>query len=137
MNKLELRRRLKEFQKEHEIDLYDCYVTHGGAMVLNGLLDDTADIDLRAKDTIWRKMRAKDFPMEVLPATGTKPATEQITVAEGITMQLAPRGDSFAEIELENGLAFTNPQMTLRHYRELDRPKDQERITILTKLLES
>lgn len=137
MNKQELRRLVKEFQKEHGIDLYDCYITHGGALVLNGLIDETADIDLRAKETIWRKMITKGFPMETLPATGTKPETKQLTVAENITMQLAPRDDSFADIILENGLAFTNPSMTLAHYRQLNRPKDQERITLLSNLLES
>lgn len=135
MNKKELRTRLREWQKENNIDLYECYVTHGGAMVLNGVIADTVDIDLRVKETVWRRLVEVGYTSYTLPACGTKPETRQLEVADGISVQLADRMDSFADLIFENGIAYTNIPMTLRHYQELNRDKDQGRIGLLLKLV--
>lgn len=131
MNRLELIKHLNAWYRQYNIDYYSCYLTHGGALLMQGVIKDTADIDLKVSDKVWKLFDQGGFEKTILTAKGDLPETETIKVTDHIDIQCFDSLHNFADLDFDRGIAYRNLQSTLRDYKMLGRPKDIARIQII------
>lgn len=131
MTRLELIKHINAWYREYNIDYYSCYLTHGGALIMQGVIKDTADIDLKVPENIWKLFDNGKFEKTLLSAKGEIPETETIRVTDHIDIQRFDTLHNFADLDFDRGIAYRNLQSTLRDYKLLARPKDLVRIQII------
>lgn len=134
MKRVELIKHLNQWYRDNNIDYGATYLTHGGALIMHGILEETSDIDLKVSPRIWKQFNNGKFEKTILCAKGEIPETESIKVTEHIDIQLAP-AHNFADLEFDRGIAYRTIPATLNDYKLLNRPKDQIRINLIENYL--
>lgn len=126
MNINEFKETLISFCKENEIQLSSVWVSHGGALVLMGLREDTNDIDLNVNHFVWNKLvKTGRYPIKQLPND-----VFMISVSDKIDVHIG--GKIYGHLEnTTEGIQYTGINDTLEDYRILNREKDQEIISVL------
>ncbi|WP_352416722.1 hypothetical protein [Oscillibacter ruminantium] len=111
------------------LDLDRCWLNAGGALVLYGLRDETADIDLGAEPSLMDELVAAGFS-----ATQKEDGNRKI--------HLPPVTDLFenwasGETETMDGIRVISPAGILDMKEQLNRPKDQADILRLREFLKN
>lgn len=128
MNKLQLIAKLVKFYKDFDIVSTQCHVSHGGALVLLGLKDQTDDIDLVVTQQVWDKF--KSYSKTQLNALGDYKAKELISIDDDIDLHLID--DQYPlVITVVDGIYLTDLNTTLLDKLRLNRDKDQQQINLL------
>lgn len=137
MDKKFLINQMTEFYKKFNVNPKDCYVTHGGAMVLLGLNPTTSDIDLTVTKEVYDRFKNElGFEPIYLEPCGLLPGNETLQVTDYIFLQ----AESSEEINrdslfCENEVYYRNMQATYEDYSVLGRMKDHTNVGILRKYL--
>lgn len=120
MNKQDFMSHLLNWYKDFNIKKEDCFVSHGGAMLMMGLRSNTDDIDLNVTEEIWDKFISLGYEVVELGGNGL-PATKLISVTDKIDIHLV---SDFSDLLEEGGVYFTSPERTIQEKKLLMRDKD-------------
>lgn len=131
MQKVEFKNHLLNWYKEVGLPLDTGYVSHGGAMLMMGLRDETGDIDLNVLPETWDLLIKLGFKKRTLNSIGLLP-TVVLTVTDKIDVHLVQK---FPDLLVEDGIRYTTVERTLEDKRYLSRLKDSEDIKLLTETL--
>lgn len=138
MNKQEFIKCLNDFYTKYKIDPKDCYVSHGGSMLMLGLAETTNDIDLSVTWEVYNRFAGDpDYLITPIPPLGSMEAWELIKVTDYIDIHPI-RESNIDESVLfeENNVRYRNMKATLEDYLAFNRPKDQPRIKLLRNRLD-
>ena len=122
MNKAEYLRQLDELR----LDKSRYCIIAGGVMLLHGLKDSTADIDLKAQPDYFDELKAR-FDFKKSP----KPYPDLYELSD--TVEIARR--AFDKVEMVDGYPTEPLEQVLAWMKEHNRPKDQEKIRIIEEYL--
>lgn len=123
--------KLIQFAENNKISLDDLHVSHGGSMLMLGLINSTRDIDVTVKPEIFANFEKKGFYKKPI---GNNRYLMSITPE--IDIHLDDNPDCWMDlVQHHSGIKYRNAVATLKDYRKMNRPKDQERILILERHL--
>ena len=121
---------LTAFYDEYAIDPNECFVSHGGAMLMHNLRSGTDDIDLNVSEGVWNYLLEMDnFELKHLPKNGNVEAVDILVVNEDIDVHLVdlkPEG-----LISEGVILFTTLEQTYEDKLALGREKDIQDIKLL------
>lgn len=137
MDKKFLINQMTEFYKKFNVNPTDCYVTHGGAMVLLGLNPTTSDIDLTVTKEVYDRFKNElGFEPIFLEPCGTLPEAETLQVSDYIFLQAETAEQiNYDTLFSENDVQFRNMKATYEDYSVLGRMKDLLNLRKLGKLI--
>jgi hypothetical protein len=137
MDKQFLIKHLKDFFVEYNVNPKDCYVTHGGAMVLLQLNVSTSDIDLTVTKEVYERFKNElGFEPIILEPCSTLPEAETLQVSDYIFLQVETAEQiDYGTLFSENDVQFRNMKATYEDYSVLGRMKDLLNLRKLSKLI--
>lgn len=121
---------LNAFYDQYAIDPNECFVSHGGAMLMHGLRNSTDDIDLTVSEEVWNYLLVMDkFELKHLPKNGNVEAIDILVVNEDIDVHLV----NIKPVDLisEGVILFTTLEQTYEDKLALGREKDIQDIKLL------
>lgn len=127
MNRTQFIERYKSFLSQYNIDSKDAHVSHGGAMLMLRLREETDDIDVTVTQEVWDFFERAGFK--------TKVAGDGFELKEINEFVDIHRGDSKSDLIFINGVQLRSAERTLRDKLELNREKDQPDIIKLKQYL--
>ena len=130
MNKQEFVNTLNTWLEENQINSCDTYVSHGGMLLLVGLRSSTDDIDLTVTKEVWDKFEVTGL----YPVVNIGNGTYLMSVTDVIDIRICER--RYSRLIETDGIQHPTLEETLEDYLVLNRPKDQETIKLLKKLLQ-
>lgn len=125
---------LNRLFNEWGIDKTKCYIRHGAAMVMQGILEETNDIDLYVTKQVWDRLLVSGLRYETLPSFGDIPAIDVITLED---IQIIKSDMTYGVLLVSNGIQYTSILDTLQAKLKLNRAKDQDSIRKLRMIAES
>lgn len=121
---------LTQWASVHGLTFDDFSVSHGGSMLLMGLIDSTMDIDLTVNQELFDRFDNGDhrrvesaFNGRYYLQVGKRVA---LHTSEIPTLQLVQ-----SLVKHPNGIWYRNEKQTLLDYQSLNRPQDKEKIKLL------
>jgi hypothetical protein len=130
MNKSQLVARLTKFIESNNYEMEDAVVSHGGAMVLLGLRDDTNDVDIYVTEAIWNDFLEDGFKPDV-----KKDGIESIQATKHVSIRINTRSNIYPDV-ITNRVNHQSAEQTLHEYQLLNRDKDAESIVKLQNYIE-
>lgn len=116
----------------HGLSIDDVSVSHGGSMLLLGLVETTDDIDLTVSSEIFNRFDNGNH--EIRPLENNRYLIKVGKRVDIHTSELHPLQLQSCLVKHPNGIWYRNAQQTLIDYSTLGRDKDQEKIKSLLKL---
>lgn len=116
----------------HGLSIDDVSVSHGGSMLLLGLIETTDDIDLTVSSEIFNGFDNGNH--EIRPLENNRYLIKVGKRVDIHTSELHPLQLQSCLVKHPNGIWYRNAQQTLIDYLTLGRDKDQEKIQSLLKL---
>lgn len=116
--------------RQYGIELDDIVVEAGGAMVMLGLRETTADIDCSTSVFTWELLtdRYPDLPVVDFPAVGDHPAGRYIQLPGEIAVHVS---ECLGPFHTYKGVAYSHLEDVLKLKQALGRDKDKDDIAIL------
>ncbi len=134
MNKQDFISHLNEWYNKTGYAANSCHVSHGGAMLMLNLRNETGDIDLTVSKEIWDDLISKGYDVKILPATGDHAEVGIISATEFIDAHLID-ADFDGHLICEENIWYRDIATTLSDKLKLNRSKDQADIRILQNLI--
>lgn len=132
MNKADVVNSVYSFLNEYTfIKSTDLVVGHGSALVIYDLKDNTEDVDVTVSASIFQQLKAM-APKEIKHTS----SGAEILIMNNHPFVELHEGDE-TEVEMVEGVMLTTKKQILEEKRHLNRPKDQEWIQLLEKIVES
>lgn len=116
----------------HGLSIDDVSVSHGGSMLLLGLIETTDDIDLTVSSEIFNGFDNGNH--EIRPLENNRYLIKVGKRVDIHTSELHPLQLKSCLVKHQNGIWYRNAQQTLIDYLTLGRDKDQKKIQSLLKL---
>lgn len=126
-DKHELVRAIKAFQEEHLLEGENCWVSHGGSMVMLGLREKTNDVDLNVTKTTYDRLVALGFE--------ETPIADDFSLISFGDVDVHAGSQPASELVEHDGVFFVSLEQTLRDYKMLGREKDRATIVLLESLV--
>lgn len=127
MDKVKLQKQLLKWLNKRGYTTSDVIVSHGGAMVLEGVRDDTRDIDLTVSPHVWveETRRNRNSPIAIGGGVWL------LNVADNIDIHIG--GDCIFNTDKqvlnicdETDIQYYNMNKTYQQYMKLNRRKDKK-----------
>ena len=122
---------LTQWASVHGLTFDDFSVSHGGSMLLMGLIDSTMDIDLTVNQELFDRFDNGDHRRVEIPN-----GRYYLQVGKRVTLHTSeiPALQLVQSlIKHPNGIWYLNEEQTLLDYQALNRPSDKEKIKLLKK----
>ena len=123
---------LTQWVHSHGLTLDDVSVSHGGSLLLLGLIETTDDIDLTVSLEVFNKFDNGRY--EVKPIGDNRYLIKVGKRVDVHVSELNPLQLQSCLVKHPNGIWYRNAQQTLIDYLALNREKDQLKIQSLVKL---
>ncbi len=120
---------LTQWASVHGLTFDDFSVSHGGSMLLMGLIDSTMDIDLTVNQELFDRFDNGDHRRVEIPnGRYYLQVGKRVTLhtSEIPTLQLV-----HSLVKHPNGIWYRNEKQTILDYQSLNRPQDKEKIKLL------
>ena len=132
MNKGEVVTAVYSFLDEYTfIKSTDLVVGHGSALVIYGLKDNTEDVDVTVNAPIFKQLRTMNLKEIKRTSSGA-----EVLIMDNHPFVEIHEGEE-TDVEMIEGVLVTTKKRILEEKRQLNRPKDQQWIRLLEKIVES
>ena len=130
MNKAELIQKYHAFVEHVGCDVEDVVLGAGGAMLLHGLREETADLDIAVSYDVYFTLIRRGYPTK---ANSVYPDADAIVeYSNDVDVHLI---DTVRATEIVDGVCYLTVKSILIQKLEMDRPKDQADIVRLCKVV--